>query len=295
MEKALGESRHRSQTSGCGKSFISTVKRDRQPNTTVSMEPTVLANLGFLNNGVSMKEKKICGRRERKWRERRPDSHFQPNYFVLPMEITRKLLKFRILQLLVCCHTSSTYWWYPIEEDEDENNKEITVGEQSSTGGNNGHQDGHEGHQDSIQQAPWQPVIQHKILNNTHYTNISVFFWSNWCFFFLTRRPCHRAPSSSWCPWAGAPSQLPRWQWGRWQKVWRPGPSRWKWGHGRTSAPQQNRADPSWPPSCPSRSKLNALFSSGDHRWTAGTLGMDKVWRRTCTSDRTRKSDITGW
>lgn len=65
MEKALGESRHRSQTSGCGKSLISTVKRDRQPNTTVSMEPTVLANLGFLNNGVSMKEKKICGRRER--------------------------------------------------------------------------------------------------------------------------------------------------------------------------------------------------------------------------------------
>lgn len=61
MEKALGESRHRSQTSGCGKSFISTVKSDRQPNTTVSMEPTVLANLGFLNNGVSMKEKKICG------------------------------------------------------------------------------------------------------------------------------------------------------------------------------------------------------------------------------------------
>lgn len=64
MEKALGESRHKSQTSGCGKSFISTVKSDRQPNTTVSMEPTVLANLGFLNNGVSMKEKKIYGTRE---------------------------------------------------------------------------------------------------------------------------------------------------------------------------------------------------------------------------------------
>ena len=59
MEKALGESRHSSQTSGCGKSFMSTVNSDRQPNTTVSMEPTVLANLGFLNNGVSMKEKKI--------------------------------------------------------------------------------------------------------------------------------------------------------------------------------------------------------------------------------------------
>lgn len=73
MEKALGESRHKSQTSGCGKSFISTVKSDRQPNTTVSMEPTVLANLGFLNNGVSMKEKKICGTRE--WSERRPESH----------------------------------------------------------------------------------------------------------------------------------------------------------------------------------------------------------------------------
>lgn len=65
IEKALGESRQRSQTSGCGKSFISTVNSDRQPNTTVSMEPTVLANLGFLNNGVSMKEKKICERRRR--------------------------------------------------------------------------------------------------------------------------------------------------------------------------------------------------------------------------------------
>lgn len=60
MEKALGESRHRSQTSGWGKSFIRIVKSDRQPNTTVSKEPTVLANLGFLNNGVIMKEKKIC-------------------------------------------------------------------------------------------------------------------------------------------------------------------------------------------------------------------------------------------
>lgn len=65
IENALGESRQRSQTSGCGKSFISTVKSDRQPNTTVSMEPTVLANLGFLNNGVSMKEKKICEAREK--------------------------------------------------------------------------------------------------------------------------------------------------------------------------------------------------------------------------------------
>lgn len=59
MEKAVGESRQRSHTSGWGKSFISTVNSDRHPNTTVSMEPTVLANLGFLNNGVSMKEKKI--------------------------------------------------------------------------------------------------------------------------------------------------------------------------------------------------------------------------------------------
>lgn len=63
MEKALGESRHRSQTSGWGKSFIRIVKSDRQPNTTVSKEPTVLANLGFLNNGVIMKEKKICEER----------------------------------------------------------------------------------------------------------------------------------------------------------------------------------------------------------------------------------------
>lgn len=61
MEKALGDSRHRSHTSGCGKSFTRTVKSDKQPNTTVSMDPTVLANLGFLNSGVSMKEKKICG------------------------------------------------------------------------------------------------------------------------------------------------------------------------------------------------------------------------------------------
>lgn len=59
MEKALGESRQSSQTSGWGKSSISTVNSDRQPNTTVSMEPTVLANLGFLNIGVSIKEKKI--------------------------------------------------------------------------------------------------------------------------------------------------------------------------------------------------------------------------------------------
>lgn len=66
IEKALGESRQRTQTNGCGKSFISTVKSDRQPNTTVNMEPTVLANLGFLNNGVSMKEKKICGTEQRK-------------------------------------------------------------------------------------------------------------------------------------------------------------------------------------------------------------------------------------
>lgn len=65
IEKALGDNRQRSHTSGCGKSLISTVKSDRQPNTTVSMEPTVLANLGFLNNGVSMKEKKICGKRIR--------------------------------------------------------------------------------------------------------------------------------------------------------------------------------------------------------------------------------------
>lgn len=71
IEKALGESRQRSQTSGCGKSFISTVNSDRQPNTTVSMEPTVLANLGFLNNGVSMKEKKICDTRERRVKEGR--------------------------------------------------------------------------------------------------------------------------------------------------------------------------------------------------------------------------------
>lgn len=70
IENALGESRQRSQTSGCGKSFISTVKSDRQPNTTVSMEPIVLANLGFLNNGVSMKEKKICEEREDKGREK---------------------------------------------------------------------------------------------------------------------------------------------------------------------------------------------------------------------------------
>lgn len=65
IEKALGDSRQRSQTRGCGKSFISTVNSDRLPNTTVSMEPTVLANLGFLNNGVSMKEKKICATREK--------------------------------------------------------------------------------------------------------------------------------------------------------------------------------------------------------------------------------------
>lgn len=61
IEKALGDRRQRSQTADWGKSLISTVKRDRHPNTTVSMEPTVLANLGFLNKGVSMKEKKICG------------------------------------------------------------------------------------------------------------------------------------------------------------------------------------------------------------------------------------------
>lgn len=82
IEKALGDSKQRSQTSGCGKSFISTVNSDRQPNTTVSMEPTVLANLGFLNNGVSMKEKKICHTRERKserkraGRARRRDQYF---------------------------------------------------------------------------------------------------------------------------------------------------------------------------------------------------------------------------
>lgn len=61
IEKALGDRRQRSHTADWGKSFISTVKRDRHPNTTVSMEPTVLANLGFLNKGVNMKEKKICG------------------------------------------------------------------------------------------------------------------------------------------------------------------------------------------------------------------------------------------
>lgn len=60
MENALGERRQRSQTADWGKSLIRTVKRDRQPNTTVSMEPTVLANLGFLNRGVNMKEKNIC-------------------------------------------------------------------------------------------------------------------------------------------------------------------------------------------------------------------------------------------
>lgn len=59
IEKALGESRQSSQTASWGKSLISTVNRDREPNTRVSMEPTVLANLGFLNKGVSMKEKKI--------------------------------------------------------------------------------------------------------------------------------------------------------------------------------------------------------------------------------------------
>lgn len=64
IEKALGESRQSSQTASWGKSLISTVKRDREPNTRVSMEPTVLANLGFLNNGVSMKEKKIWGERD---------------------------------------------------------------------------------------------------------------------------------------------------------------------------------------------------------------------------------------
>lgn len=70
MEKALGESRQRSQTSHWGKSLISTVKRDRQPNTTVSMEPTVLANLGFLKSGVSMKEKKICQKRRKEGEKR---------------------------------------------------------------------------------------------------------------------------------------------------------------------------------------------------------------------------------
>lgn len=60
MENALGDRRQRNQTAGSGKSLMSTVKRDRQPNTTVSMEPTVLANLGFLNRGVNMKEKNIC-------------------------------------------------------------------------------------------------------------------------------------------------------------------------------------------------------------------------------------------
>lgn len=61
IEKALGESRQSSQTASWGKSLISTVNRDREPNTRVSMEPTVLANLGFLNKGVSIKEKKIWG------------------------------------------------------------------------------------------------------------------------------------------------------------------------------------------------------------------------------------------
>ncbi|TNN33875.1 hypothetical protein EYF80_055958 [Liparis tanakae] len=71
MEKALGDSRQSSHTSGWGKSSISTVNRDRQPSTTVSMEPTVLASLGLVNSGVSMKEKEICGSRRSSETERR--------------------------------------------------------------------------------------------------------------------------------------------------------------------------------------------------------------------------------
>lgn len=57
-------------------------------------------------------------------------------------------------------HCNPTYRGYSIEEDEEENHKEVAVGEEGGVGGDNGHQDGHDGDQGGVQETPGEPVMQ---------------------------------------------------------------------------------------------------------------------------------------
>lgn len=57
-------------------------------------------------------------------------------------------------------HCNHTYGGYSVEEDEEEDHKEATVGEEGSVGGDNGHQDGHDGDQCGVQETPGEPVMQ---------------------------------------------------------------------------------------------------------------------------------------
>lgn len=152
MERALGESRQKSQTSGWGKSLMRIVKSDRQPNTTVSKEPTVLANLGFLNSGVIMKEKKICQQR------RRGDG--------VRSEV-------RGYSARCSSQSLSTHGGYPIEEDEEEDDEEVAVGEEGGVGGDDGHHDGHDGDQGGVQETPGEPVMGRQRRQVTFSTKIT--------------------------------------------------------------------------------------------------------------------------